>query len=785
MRKIAMLLALCLLATLLPSAAFAEGFVEDYVQEEVPSEAVGFTGAEGLYAEPEGDAPEEPDELQQYEEGLPADADPAYANEAPEVVDEVEPAAEADSVEAAVADPAMEGEQAVEAAPHIDPNGPKLAANQVTLGVGETFALNAAMPAGRESAITYVATDSAIASVGADGVITAVAPGDITVVATAADGAYAECFVSVRKAPDAVSFTASAFSLGKGESTGALRVVVGSKAGEFAGNYTLVSSKKKVVEIDANGVLHGLKKGKSVITAQTYNGLTAKCTVTVLKAPKKVALAVDKPAMGLGETGQASYTLPKKTASQVTYVSENPGVVTVNAASGALKAVGQGTARIRVTTFNGKSDAVDVTVKAAPSTLSFGSSEFVMGIGMSTTSAAYVNDGAAAGIAYTLGNTAVASYENGVLKALAAGETTLTATTYNGLSASCRLVVKPKPAYVSLPYKTLTIGVGDTVQLAPDVGDSASTFTYATSAKKKVSVTPEGVIKGLAKGKATITIKTYNKKKFKLKVVVENKPAPPANPASELPVDVSAVTTVIPARTTDVAGISANLKKIDDIRISAVGRIEAMRAAGIINDADASRRKSMVNNAFADYAFPWMTPAYQAYWKAANSEGGAKDFQPGRVYFGLPYISGSGNNRLYNASRALNEGRYTNSGSGYYLLNQKNLLNKKYCGSDCSGFVDAAIWGNGVTTDRTTEIAKSKKYKTIADYGCLRTGDLICKSGAHVVMFLYFTAADKSKMMIIENGGVEPGTNTVHCMIMDTAYYQAKDYVVRRLATLG
>ena len=158
--------------------------------------------------------------------------------------------------------------------------------------------------------------------------------------------------------------------------------------------------------------------------------------------------------------------------------------------------------------------------------------------------------------------------------------------------------------------------------------------------------------------------------------------------------------------------------------------------AGVITDADASKRASIVNNAFADYAFPWMTPANQAYWKAANSEGGVKDFKPDRVYYGLPYISGSGKNRQYNVALALNEGRYTSSGSGYYLLNQKNLLNKRYCGNDCSGFVSTAIWGTNKShsSDRTTEIAKTGAFKTVKSYGSLRTGDLICKAYAHEVM---------------------------------------------------
>lgn len=781
MKKLALLLALCLLGTMLPGMAFAEG-IEDYIPEEVPMEAVGYTGAEGLYAEPEGDAPDDEADDALYEAG-----------ESPETdlpLDEQETAVEAEPLEEPVVDAAAE--QAVDAVPHTDPNGPALASNQITLGVGETFALNAAMPAGIVSAITYASTDPSIAAVGADGVVQAVAPGDVTVVATAEDSTYAECFVSVRKAPDKVAFADKTYSIGKGETAPAPKVVLGDGSADYAGAYALASSKPKVIAIDANGHLVGKKTGKSVITVTTYNGLSAKLTVTVVKAPKKIDIALEKTAMGLGETGRVAYTLPKKTASHVVYAIEDPAVVTVDA-DGLMTAVGEGTTRVRVTTFNGKYAIASVTVKAAPTSLSFPTDQFVMGVGMSASCAAFVNDGAAAGTAYTVSNPAVARYEKGVIKALAVGETELTASTYNGLTATCKLVVKAKPAYVKLPYATLTIAVGDAVQLVPDVGDSASTFTYATNAKKKVSVTADGLIKGLAKGKATITVKTYNNKKCKLKVVVTNKPVTTTPvpepdtpvPVPDLPVPVDDLCLVIPARTTNIAGISANLAKIDALRVCANQQIENMRVAGIITDADAGKRRSMVNNAFADYAFPWMTPAYQAYWKAANSEGGVKDFQPDRVYYGLPYISGSGNNRLYNASRALSEARYTDSGAGYYVLNQGNLLNKKYCGSDCSGFVDAAIWGTGKTTDRTTEIAKSSKYKTIDDYGSLRAGDLICKSDSHVVMFLYFTTADKSKMMIIENGGIEPGTNTVHCMIMDTAYYQTKGYSVRRLATLG
>ena len=66
-----------------------------------------------------------------------------------------------------------------------------------------------------------------------------------------------------------------------------------------------------------------------------------------------------------------------------------------------------------------------------------------------------------------------------------------------------------------------------------------------------------------------------------------------------------------------------------------------------------------------------------------------------------------------------------------------------------------------------------------------RSGDLICKSKEHVVMFLYFVNAEKTKMMITENGGNEHGSNTVHCIIKNVSEYRSKGYKVRRLKNLG
>ena len=999
-----------------------------------------------------------------------------------------------------------EGTDGADAAPedavrpiHVDPDGPQLSRNEITLGEGETFALNGVMPDGRASGITYTSEDEAVAAVSENGVVTALAVGETRVRAESGDGAWSECLVRVLRRPDVVRFERSTYYIGKGETFSGIRVIVGSQEGQFAGSYTLSSEKRKYVRIASGGAIYGRKTGWATLRVRTYNGLTATCRVKVCKAPKSVKLYADKRAMGEGETGKLSCKLSKKSAGTVTYTSSRPDIVSVDPATGAMQALTPGTARLCAATYNGKRSYVDVTVRSAPRELSLSPEQLTVAVGMQRSLTPVLDEGAAGAVIYASDDPKIASVAaDGTVRGVSPGETIVRGTTYNGVAAECAVVVKPAPAYVKLPWRTLYIGLGEVVQLQPDVGDTVSTFSYKSSKKKIVKAYGGGRIYGRKKGTAYVTVKTYNGKSFKLKVVVRKAPkwigvspnsagmcvgetrqlyvsrqkkssgtvtfsssdetvatVDPASglvtaigagkavitarsfngrtaaceitvypmpewietnaeavelgvgqsfgleyrlsPGSRSPVafsvddpgvaqvssdgritavapgiaavtietnapgvsgtvyvavypapewvslepakltmnvdeicqlfpsipdgsmtrfryassddrvaEISAdgsvvavnrgtatltVTThngktaslkltvldpwypesatffnvpaqmeigetrqigytvspadarprmkwtsgnpavaavdedglvtarasgyatiravsaknsdirleftlavqmpgiamVIPARTTGIDGISENLEKIEAIRATAIAQIDALQSSGAIKKGDANKRRSIVNNIFADYAFPWMTPSLQKYWKKANSEGGAKDFKPGIVYYGMPYISGSGLNRVYNARRALSEGRYTNSGKGYYVLNKKKLLNSKYVGSDCSGLVDQAIWGTtkGRGVDRTVEIDKVSAYKTIRDTKAMRPGDLLCKPYGHVIMFLYYTNPDKTQMMIIENGGSEAGTNTVHCSVMYVSSYTKKGYKIRRLSSLG
>ena len=134
-------------------------------------------------------------------------------------------------------------------------------------------------------------------------------------------------------------------------------------------------------------------------------------------------------------------------------------------------------------------------------------------------------------------------------------------------------------------------------------------------------------------------------------------------------------------------------------------------------------------------------------------------------------------------AKALRENRYTDSGNGYYLLNQGNLLETKYVGNDCSAFIGISMLGINHPSAfiRTRYLTTSSSYKTI-QHSEMRPGDMMVLHNNHTVMFLYWVDTAHTKMMIIEQGG---DGNTVICSIHDLSYYTSQGYIARRRADLN
>ena len=124
--------------------------------------------------------------------------------------------------------------------------------------------------------------------------------------------------------------------------------------------------------------------------------------------------------------------------------------------------------------------------------------------GKTTTLKATTNDSDAA-VTFKSGNTKVATVNSktGVVKGIKAGTVTITAKA-GALKTTCKVVVK-NPAF-SLVKSSATIKKGKTTTIRSKA-TPAGKVTYTSSNKKVAAVNSKGVVNGIKKGKATITVK--------------------------------------------------------------------------------------------------------------------------------------------------------------------------------------------------------------------------------------------------------------------------------------
>ena len=285
---------------------------------------------------------------------------------------------------------------------------------------------------------------------------------------------------------------------------------VGDKTMGAGSGYLFTSSNGAVVAVNGvTGQILGKKKGTATITL-TGGGVSETCVVTVKKAPTTVKLNVKKLSLSVGMSYRLTGKLSKNSASALHFSSSNTGVATVDA-NGVIAARGKGTAVITVKTFNGRKAKCKLTVKPAPTSVGFNRSEIVLGVGQKVAGGAVINTGSLASISYASGDPAILEVSGSSVKGVTVGETTLTATTHNGCTATVKVRVLPAPTSVTLPQTTIYMGLKEKRYLKPSVNQgSCSTYTYSTSKKKVATVNSAGRVTAKKKGTAVITVKTYN-----------------------------------------------------------------------------------------------------------------------------------------------------------------------------------------------------------------------------------------------------------------------------------
>jgi len=392
----------------------------------------------------------------------------------------------------------------------------KVAPSTLLLTVGDSQSLSYVVePSNAAYTVTWGSSDPSVATVDAQGVVRALADGTAVITATTDNGLSATCTVTVRRpSASGISISLNTLSLTVGDSQSLSYVVEPSNAA-----YTLTweSSDPSVATVDEQGVVRALADGTADITATTDNGLSAACTVTV-SHPSASGISISPNTLSLivGDSQPLSYVVePSNAAYTLTWESSDPSVATVDE-QGVVRALADGTAVITATTDNGLSATCTLTVRhPSASGISISPNTLSLIVGDSQPLSYVVEPSNAA---YTLtwesSDPSVATVdEQGVVRALADGTAVITATTDNGLSATCTLTVRrPSASGISISLNTLSLTVGDSQPLSYVVepSNAAYTVTWESSDPSVATVNEKGVVYAVSPGMAIISVTTDN-----------------------------------------------------------------------------------------------------------------------------------------------------------------------------------------------------------------------------------------------------------------------------------
>ncbi len=405
----------------------------------------------------------------------------------------------------------------------IDATEILLNASNVELKVGESVTLSATvLPEDTtDKTLVWTSSNEEVATVDANGNVTAIALGEATITATCGN-ASASCMVTVVPTPvESITLSNSSLSLTEGETATLTAIVSPSDATDKT--VVWASSDDSVAAVSSEGQVTAIKEGSATITVNSSNGLTADCLVTVNANIISVnAISINNTELNLieGETAnlEASISPDDATDKTVTWTSSDEAIATVSA-DGMVTAVNAGKAIITASSSNGLTATcvVNVAAKIIEATeivLSSSNAELKVGESITLTATILPEDTTDKTLVWSSSNEEVATVDdNGNVTANALGEAAITATCGNA-SATCMITVVPTPVEsITISETSIDLIEGETATIVATVSPNDATdktVTWTSSDEAVATVSAEGEVTAIKAGTATITAASSN-----------------------------------------------------------------------------------------------------------------------------------------------------------------------------------------------------------------------------------------------------------------------------------
>ena len=392
-------------------------------------------------------------------------------------------------------------------------------ANVINLYVGDIYKKKPSISNGTYPVedFTFKIANTAIAIVDKNGDIKAIKPGSTTITVSYPGGLSKKTNLNVGNTTSVFNINASQYLIGVGE-TKQLSYTIGKN--EIVKKVYYTSSNEKIATVSTSGKIVAKGVSVAVITAQTNNGLNQKCTVTVGKAPSSIKLAASAITLAVGEKVKFKVSVNSgAVCSQYIWRSDDESIFKVDQ-NGNVKGVKPGTAKLYCYTYNYKSKnpyirtSAKITVKKAPSSISFNKTSLVLGVGEQFDLNVKLPSGADCYKRTTsVSNDSIIKVGKALLiTGKKVGTTKITVTTFNGKVGTCKITVKNAPEKVGCKPTTIKMSLNGKYQLHPYVnsGSVCSSYTYKSSNSKICTVSKNGTIKAVDYGSCTIKVYCYN-----------------------------------------------------------------------------------------------------------------------------------------------------------------------------------------------------------------------------------------------------------------------------------
>jgi uncharacterized protein YjdB len=402
----------------------------------------------------------------------------------------------------------------------------------VAMVVGQTAPLavathNASGATVTGRAVVWSSSSTTVASVDANGLVTAVHAGSTTITATS-EGVAGTAALTVANVPvGSVRLDASTLALNVG-ATAPVQATVLDANGTVVTDRTVTwsSSNALVATVSSTGVVTGVAAGTATVTA-TAEGKTASVSVTV--SPPPVGTVTVSPAsksLTVGQTTVLAVTVKDASGATLTdrtvvWSTSNGAVASVSQA-GVVTALAAGTVTITATS-GGKSGASAITVAAPPpapvASVAVQPSSVTLTVTDNPTASLTTILKDAAGnvltgrtVTWTSSLDAIATVSStGIVTGRSPGTAIITATS-EGKTGTATVVVQTGPAAsVAVTPSPVSIRLGNSVQLTATAFDALGNwitgrpFTWTTSSGATATVTSSGVVTAKRTGTATIT----------------------------------------------------------------------------------------------------------------------------------------------------------------------------------------------------------------------------------------------------------------------------------------